>query len=742
MEDKSKPTPDNKTVFKPRKQAEQKPSVDESESSQAGQVPPKAEESSSKPSEESQHTVFKPRKPLAKAAQNIEQAPKSKEQPPKAKPVDGTVVKPRSPKPKAANKPADAKAQQSKQAKPQPKQNVAELTRIQKSIREQDSSKGFVLAKQTADEALSQNKIMLNNRFVLESTLGGGGMGTVYKAKDLRKVEASDLKPYVAVKVLNEDFKNHPHAFITLQREASRSHILSHPNIVTVHDFDRDGDIIFMTMELLEGQSMDVFLRQHRTNALSLADAAPMLEDLCNALAFAHKKGIVHSDLKPGNIFVTDEGCKVLDFGIARLVNDASEDFDAGELGALTPPYASLEMIEGEPPAAEDDIYALAVITYEMLTGKHPFDRKSAEEAQKLGLKPEKIVGLSKQEWSALESALAFKREQRTHSVEEFQQKLLHKQRFPIFKAVSALLFVVTTGLGAMFYFAPDKVDQVAQETMLNGQQCFEQQQYDCAIDAFKTVLELHPNHQEAKQLLQATLQTKKDQAIEAATIALANCLNSQQDVVCAKSELNQLTNLEPDAAILANAQQQIQQFEKRQRFAALLKEADSCFAENQFDCAHEALDKILADAEQHEAALALKADVTARQQQLASDNAARDQRFNSALSKGEGCLKKKDYSCAINAFEQAIKIKPSNTKARELAQTAQFEKKTAEQNQQRADAFIAKAQACLDRKNYTCAISNAESSLEILPSYKPATALRDKAKTELENIKKSFSIN
>ena len=124
------------------------------------------------------------------------------------------------------------------------------LTQISQTLHSEKTKQGFADAKHDADKALAENKIILNNRFVLESTLGAGGMGTVYKAQDLRKVEARDPNPYVATKILNSDFKNHPDAFISLQREASRSHKLSHPNIVTVHDFDRDQDTIYMTMEL------------------------------------------------------------------------------------------------------------------------------------------------------------------------------------------------------------------------------------------------------------------------------------------------------------------------------------------------------------------------------------------------------------------------------------------------------------------------------------------------------------
>ena len=305
-------------------------------------------------------------------------------------------------------------------------------------------------------------KELLKNRFVLEKVLGAGGMGVVYKAKDLLKVEAQDRDPYVAIKVLGEEFKSHPEAFIALQRESRKTQRIAHPNIVNVHDFDKDGDTVFMTMEYLEGTPVDKLIRQHRRNGLPPAEAWPILEGLCSALAHAHAQHIIHSDLKPGNIFVTQNAVtKVFDFGIARAVAKAELDssgtddltvFDAGTLGALTPAYASLEMLEGEAPDVRDDLYALGCITYELLSGAHPFQRKNAVEARRQGLKPERIESLSKQQWRVLEQALAFEREHRTPSVQAFWEGLNHKRRSPVAALVALALVLVAAVAGGGLY--------------------------------------------------------------------------------------------------------------------------------------------------------------------------------------------------------------------------------------------------------------------------------------------------
>ena len=231
----------------------------------------------------------------------------------------------------------------------------------------------------------------VRDRFILESLLGLGGMGAVYLALDKRKQEAEDENPYVAIKLLSEDFRRHPKAFISLQRETQKTQTLAHPNIVTVYDFDRDGDVIYMTMEYLKGKTLEQIIREHGIESLNKDFALSIIRGLAIGLSYAHSKGIVHSDLKPGNVFVTEAGqVKILDFGIARIVQENAEDgeFDAGELGALTPSYASIEMIKRHEPDPRDDIYALGVIACELLGGQHPYKRMMATEALENNLKP------------------------------------------------------------------------------------------------------------------------------------------------------------------------------------------------------------------------------------------------------------------------------------------------------------------------------------------------------------------
>jgi serine/threonine protein kinase len=303
---------------------------------------------------------------------------------------------------------------------------------------------------------------ILNNRFVLEECIGAGGMSTVYKALDRRKLEADDRYPYVAVKVLNLEFRAHPDSLIALQREAKKSQSLAHPNIVRVYDFDRDGPTVYMTMEYLPGESLAQILRAPGFKGFPWDEAMRILEGIARALIFAHSNGIIHADFKPANVILTDKGeVKVIDFGIARAFKRPDDSdmevtrFDPGSLGALTPTYASPEMLEQQEPDPRDDVYALACITYEMLTGRHPFGRMQATEARDAGLQLERKKNLTRRQSKALKAALAFDRDKRTASVEQFLHDIRPESAVsvpaPVFAIGKALL--VTLLGGSAYYF-------------------------------------------------------------------------------------------------------------------------------------------------------------------------------------------------------------------------------------------------------------------------------------------------
>jgi serine/threonine protein kinase len=318
------------------------------------------------------------------------------------------------------------------------------------------------------DDAELRPGAVVRERFVIESVLGRGGMGVVYRAKDLLKEEMRDSDPWVALKVLGGDYARDPRMMMALQREARKAQTLAHPNIATVYDFDRDGERVFLTMEALDGEPLDKLIEEH-PQGLPRAKALPMIRGLCLGLAYAHNKGIVHSDFKPGNVFYTSDGrTRILDFGIARAApagtfaskasstREASTttQFDAGELGALTPAYASCEMFEGQEPHPADDVFALAIVAYQLLSGRHPFDFAPSIEARKRHLHPEPIKGLKGREWRALRHGLEFERKSRTPHAAKFLRDLEGSPRLRVAAAVLITGALASAGYAGYDWYA------------------------------------------------------------------------------------------------------------------------------------------------------------------------------------------------------------------------------------------------------------------------------------------------
>jgi hypothetical protein len=264
---------------------------------------------------------------------------------------------------------------------------------------------------------------MLKDRFILDAEIGRGGMGTVYRAVDRRRLEAMRHQPYVALKLLGGDFRHHPEALRTIEAEARRAQELAHPNIVTIHDFERDGGHLFIVMELLEGEALDQRIARAGATAVGWEEGREILEGLCAGLSHAHTRGVVHADIKPANVFLVAGGVKLLDFGIASAARDGG--FDPTSLGGLTMAYASPQMIETAERRTDDDVYALGCITYELLAGRHPFGGKAAIEAREQGLSPARPGDVEDKVWLAVTMALAFERADRPADAAAFARALL-----------------------------------------------------------------------------------------------------------------------------------------------------------------------------------------------------------------------------------------------------------------------------------------------------------------------------
>jgi serine/threonine protein kinase/tetratricopeptide (TPR) repeat protein len=212
--------------------------------------------------------------------------------------------------------------------------------------------------------------------YEIVAPLGAGGMGEVYRAKDLR------LGREVAIKTLPAQVASSPDRMVRFQREARTVAALNHPNIVVLYSVEEEGGVPFLTMELIEGQSLASLIPP---GGLPLSRILEIAIPLADALAAAHDRGVVHRDLKPGNVMVTPEGRpKVLDFGLAKLGGSASTLDPSGDVTLREPlstpgdvvgtvPYMAPEQLRGETVDARSDLFALGIILYELATGVRPF---------------------------------------------------------------------------------------------------------------------------------------------------------------------------------------------------------------------------------------------------------------------------------------------------------------------------------------------------------------------------------
>lgn len=299
----------------------------------------------------------------------------------------------------------------------------SESTVLENSTKVADSGK----EKRSSDLALTGT--ILKDRFELLEPIGSGGMGVVYKAIDQRDVEAGNSR-FIAIKMLNAQYRKDAKLLKALHSETRKTQNLAQANIIRTYDFDRDSEHVFMTMEYMEGVSLDKIIRGN-PSGLPPGKALYFINQLVQALEYAHAQGLVHSDLKPGNILVAkDDHLKVLDFGISRLLDyNRTNEFDAVEINAHTPAYSTLEMIHSGSPDPRDDVYALACISYELFTGHHPFQRFSAEQGMQQGIEPEANVVFNSLQWRTIKQALNFDRSHRLKTVIAFWEGMQGKDK-------------------------------------------------------------------------------------------------------------------------------------------------------------------------------------------------------------------------------------------------------------------------------------------------------------------------
>ncbi len=261
---------------------------------------------------------------------------------------------------------------------------------------------------------------LIDDRYVLLDLIGEGGFAEVWLAEN----NSSSLKSQdIVLRLPQAGFSKHPEVTEAIKEEHARNLLFDHPNIENTLDYgyDESKEMPYTTMRFMKGETLSKILKRSMADRMSFEAAMEIAISIGNALTYVHQQGYVYSDVKPGKIFIENNGgIKLYNFGIARRYKyeNGKPCFDAGSLGALTPAYASLEMFKGEKPDPRDDIYAFGLVLYELFGGHHPFNKMPAPKAAEAEMVVVPISRLTKRQNRGIRKALEFSGANRTASVE------------------------------------------------------------------------------------------------------------------------------------------------------------------------------------------------------------------------------------------------------------------------------------------------------------------------------------
>ncbi len=271
---------------------------------------------------------------------------------------------------------------------------------------------------------------LLRERYMLEARIGGSDERPVFKALDRLRSTLPATDRHVALKVLHASGPCPAETLANLSLEFHCAQVLSHRNILNVYELDRDGEVVFATMELLEGEPLSGVLERLHPAAMIQSQAWPLIRQLGAGLAHAHERGVVHGELEPRNIFITRDGeLRILGFGAASRAEPPQphpQDAHAA-IGSRRLPYASCEQLEGRRADPRDDLYAFACISYELLAGSHPFGSRTATLARNYRVGLVRPAGLTGRQWRALQKGLSWHRGGRSIGVRAWMHRLIRQ---------------------------------------------------------------------------------------------------------------------------------------------------------------------------------------------------------------------------------------------------------------------------------------------------------------------------
>ncbi|NIX93464.1 serine/threonine protein kinase [Pseudomonas fulva] len=271
---------------------------------------------------------------------------------------------------------------------------------------------------------------LLNRRYKLEGLLGAGGVGMVYRARDLLAEQCGEPQPLVAIKLLRDDVAGCPDSAALLYSEYALTRHLLHQGVVRVHSFEVDAasQRAFFSMQLLSGMPLDRLLCEQPLG-LAWGELSSIALGLLDVLAFAHGHGVLHGDIKPSNLILGEQGVQLFDFGLGQAMDgvlDGLARLSRNRISAWTPAYAAPELLDGAPLSTASDLFAAACVIYELAGGKQPFGRLGARSMgeQHPGQSLDRPANLPAKVWPALRQALSLDPAARQSGVRVLQQAL------------------------------------------------------------------------------------------------------------------------------------------------------------------------------------------------------------------------------------------------------------------------------------------------------------------------------
>jgi serine/threonine protein kinase len=512
---------------------------------------------------------------------------------------------------------------------------------------------GYAVGKPIAEfEGL---KLKTIGKYEITAEIGRGAMGEVYKARD------PSIGRMVALKVITSGLTGKPELLERFYQEARSAGALQHPNIVTVYELGKEGDLPFIAMEFLGGDSLEKLIA--RQAPLPLVQKVGYVIQICRALEYAHKHGVVHRDIKPGNIMTTSEGAiKVVDFGIARLV-DASKTQTGTLIGTLG--YMSPQQLRGEHADERSDIWAVGVLFYELLIYKRPFQGDNPAAL---------MMTIISQEPPPLADSGA----EYTSEVEAIVFRMLQKEALNRYQTMEEVLF----DLDPVF----KRLQQArVGELVEQSQRLIEAEDLKTAQQLLREALHADSSHAEAKTLLervsrelrrQQVLPRVKDQVAKAQGMLASGQLQQAKAEVQAALQLD--STFQPARDLLGEVQKAVERARELDQKLQITKQR---LAEGSLTEADSQLDDVLSldpqNAQAQELRRQIREEVGRRQQR---------KRLSDAVRHARDLWSQLRYGECISQLVELQKEFPDNAEIAKLLETARRDQAEGEKQKQLAE--------------------------------------------------------